>query len=34
VIVRGPGGVMQAFPVAAKDDARGEAGAVMAQNRR
>ncbi len=33
VIVRGPGGVLQAFPVAAKQDMRGEASAVMAQNR-
>jgi hypothetical protein len=33
VIVRGPDGVLQAFPVAAKQDARGEASAVLAQNR-
>jgi len=34
VIVRGPGGVLQAFPVAAKQEMPGgEASAVMAQNR-
>ena len=33
VIVRGPGGVLQAFPVAAKQEIPGEASAVLAQNR-
>jgi hypothetical protein len=33
VIVRGPGGVLQAFPVAAKQEMPGEASAVLAQNR-
>jgi exopolysaccharide production protein ExoF len=34
VIVRGPGGVLQAFPVTPKDKVQGEASAVMAKNTR
>jgi hypothetical protein len=34
VIVRGPGGLLQAFPVASKSEVQGEASAVISQNKR